>query len=53
MTNEDLEDARQAQTIGDHATAVSIYRRWAERGDARAQDQLGILYESGTGVAKN
>ena len=47
MTDEDLAEARQAQRIGDHATAVAIYRRWAEQGDARAQDQLGMLYESG------
>ena len=53
MTDEDLDEASKRSATGDHATALSIYRRWAEQGDARAQDQLGILYESGTGVTKS
>jgi hypothetical protein len=40
MTDDDLAEARSAQRVGDHATALAIYRRWAEHGDARAQDEL-------------
>jgi hypothetical protein len=45
MTDEDLAEARAAQRAGEHATAVAIYRRWAEHGDVRAQDELGMVYE--------
>jgi TPR repeat protein len=38
---------------GDVATALAIYRKLAERGDARAQDKLGVLYETGRGVTKS
>jgi hypothetical protein len=53
MTDEDLAQARNAQRAGDHATAVAIYRRWAEHGDVRAQDELGVIYENGSGVTKS
>ena len=33
--------------------AVAEFRRAAEAGDARAQDQLGILYEEGQGVTED
>jgi TPR repeat protein len=37
----------------DAAKAVEWYRRNAERGDAEAQFNLGIKYESGDGIAKD
>ena len=44
MTDEDLAKARSASRAGDHATALAIYRRCAESGDMRAQDELGMIF---------
>jgi len=53
MTDDDLAEARSAQRVGDHAAALAIYRRWAQHGDVRAQDELGIMYENGQGVTRS
>ena len=53
MTDEDLAEARRAQRAGHHATALEIFRHWADHGDARAQDELGMIYEHGNGVTKS
>ena len=90
MTDDDLAEASEAQRVGDHATALSIYRQWAEQGDAArpgsaracstkrhsasrksyveavkwyrraadqgyadAQNNLGVMYESGHGVPRD
>ena len=45
--------ARAAHQRGDYATAVALYRALAEQGSARAQDNLGVMYESGLGVPKS
>ncbi len=42
-----------AYNRGDHVTAYRIWRPIAELGNARAQNNLGALYDSGHGVALN
>ena len=37
----------------DYAQAADLYRHAAEKGDAYAQFNLGLLYDNGTGVEKN
>lgn len=46
-----LAPAYEAFTVGDYDTALGTYRRFADEGDAAAQNNLGILYEVGAGVA--
>ena len=53
MSDEDWAEARAARARGDHASEAKIYRRLAEDGDPRAQDNLGVLYERGLGVARS
>ena len=53
MTQDDWNAARAAHQRGDYATAVALYRALAEAGSARAQDNLGVMYESGLGVPKS
>lgn len=48
-----LEDAAAAYTKGDYATALRLWRGLAEQGDAKAQFSLGVMYETGRGVAKD
>lgn len=43
------EDAQAAYGKGDFATALKLYRPLAQRGDARAQDAIGGMYERGEG----
>ena len=38
---------------GDFAAAFQLFRPLAERGDASAQSNLGVMYEQGRGVAQN
>lgn len=42
-----------AYNRGDHVTAYQIWRPIAELGSARAQNNLGALYDSGHGVAQD
>ena len=53
MTEEDWDAARAAHARGDYANAIGLYRVLADQGDARAQDNLGVLYENGLGVPRN
>ena len=39
------------KALGNHAEAAKWYRKAAEGGDAAAQNNLAILYDSGKGVA--
>jgi uncharacterized protein len=48
-----LEDARAAYTRGDYATALRLYRKAADQGQAAAQYSLGVLYANGQGVPQN
>ncbi len=43
----------EAYQQGDFATALEIWAPLAEEGDAKAQYNLGILYDQGKGVARN
>ena len=47
------EDAWAAYNRRDYATALSVFRTLAERGDTNAQNQLGFMYVNGEGVAAN
>ena len=48
-----FEDAVQAYDSGDYATAFRLLLPLADRGVVKAQVNLGIMYASGHGVAKN
>jgi len=48
-----LEDANAAIKRRDYATAVRLIRPLAERGDANAQYNLGVLYDNGLGVPQD
>ncbi len=43
-----FEDAVSARERGDYATALREFRVLAEQGVARAQNNLGLMYNSGT-----
>ena len=47
------DDGRRAYRNGDYATALQIFRRLAERGNATAQDALGGMYARGEGVPQD
>jgi len=49
----DFEAGIEANNRGDYATALREWRPLAEQGAARAQFQLGLLYENGDGVARD
>ncbi|MGI9439961.1 MAG: tetratricopeptide repeat protein [Parvibaculales bacterium] len=42
-----------ANEAGNYKEAVKWYRQAAERGDAGAQNNLGVMYNNGEGVIKN
>lgn len=48
-----MENARNAYFEGDFLKALSIWRPLAEQGDARAQNNLGILYRNGEGLVQD
>ncbi|MEZ5527783.1 MAG: HAD family acid phosphatase [Gammaproteobacteria bacterium] len=48
-----LENARAAYYEGRFAEALAIWRPLAQQGDARAQNNLGILYRNGEGVVQD
>ncbi len=49
----DIQDGRAAYERGDYQTALREWRPLAEQGLAEAQWSLGVLYESGHGVAQS
>ena len=49
----DFQAGIDANNRGDYATALHEWRPLAERGDARAQFQLGLLYDNGDGVPRD
>lgn len=49
----DFEAGMQAANRRDFAAAARAWRPLAERGEARAQYHLGLLYEEGRGVARD
>jgi hypothetical protein len=46
----EYDNADMAFEIGDHALAFSIYKAFADRGDVRAQVNVGWMYYYGVGV---
>jgi TPR repeat protein len=46
-----MEDASAAFDAGDYARALPIWRSQAQSGSAEAQNQIGLLYLAGKGVA--
>jgi len=50
---QDFDKGLEAYNAGEYATAVQEWRPLAERGDARAQTLVGIMYENGRGVPQN
>jgi uncharacterized protein len=49
-----LEDANAALFLHqDYATALRLYRPLADKGDARAQKSLGVMYWAGQGVPQD
>src|ERR1051326_4123904 len=48
-----MEDGQTAYNMGDYKTALEIWRPLAEEGNARAQNNLGVMYENGKGVPQN
>ena len=47
------EDAATAYQRGDYGVAFRLRRSLAEQGEARAQAELGRMYETGEAVAQN
>jgi uncharacterized protein len=47
------EEASAAYDKGDYATALHIYRSFADNGEARAQNNLCIMYSYGMGVSQD
>jgi len=49
----DYQAGMDANNRGDYATALREWQPLAEQGDARAQFDLGLLYENGDGVPRD
>lgn len=50
---DDILSAGKALKDGDYPTALRIYRRGANQGDAGSQVSLGVMYEKGQGTKQN
>ena len=48
-----MEDGQAAYERGDYAAALAQWQPLAEQGIARAQNNLGVIYENGQGVPRN
>ena len=48
-----FDEGLAAAKKGDYATALKEWRPLAERGDANAQYNLGVMYHSGQGVTQD
>ncbi len=48
-----LEAGIRAKDRGHYATAIRAWKALAKKGDARAQNNIGHMYEEGLGVAQN
>ena len=49
----DLEKGFDAYEKGDYATAVREFKVLAEQGNAKAQYNLGLMYDNGEGVPED
>ena len=45
-----IEEAESAYDRGDYTRAAQLFRPLAEQGNARAQNNLGVMYRDGRGV---
>jgi hypothetical protein len=52
-TASDFDQGLAAFKRGDHATALRVWKPLAEQGDRAAQYNLGLLFETGKGIAAN
>ncbi len=50
---QDYDKGLEAYERGDHATALEAWRAAADQGDARAQNNLGGMYDAGLGVPQD
>src|SRR5512140_2025932 len=48
-----LAEARAASAAGDYATALSLWEPLAHAGVARAQNNMGVCFSNGLGVARD
>jgi TPR repeat protein len=48
-----FDDAVAAYERGDYATAFRLMKPFAEKGDAKSQHNLGVMYDYGRGVQQN
>jgi TPR repeat protein len=48
-----FEDGLRAYVKGNYAVALKFWQPLAEQGDAQAQHNVGLMYESGQGVPRN
>ena len=48
-----MENARNAYFEGDFLSALSTWQALAQQGDARAQNNLGVLYRNGEGLVQD
>ena len=53
ITLDKQDDGISAFLHGDYAAALRLFQPLAERGDASAQSNLGLMYEQGCGVLKD
>jgi TPR repeat protein len=53
ITLDKQEDGTAAYLQGNYAAALRLFQPLAERGDASAQSNLGLMYEQGCGVLKD
>jgi len=51
--SQDLNKGLKAYNAGDYATALKEWKPLAEEGNARAQHNLGVMYQLGRGVLQN
>lgn len=49
----EFEDGVAALNRGDHKTALAMFTKGANKGDARAQHILGVIYATGQGVPQD
>jgi TPR repeat protein len=47
------EDGMAAYNRGDYVPAIQVFRAMAQRGNAKAQAALGVMYRRGQGVSRN
>jgi TonB family protein len=50
---DDMEDGQAAYLRGDYESALRLWRPLAEQGNARAQNNLGVMYENGKGIPED